>query len=119
MALLGAAPIVGAVAFGDGGGLSFAFNRDGTINGSVYTGPSVWVSPQSGTVGDSYWVRYNAVSGPVPSGSAINTWLPLSINRGWQASGPASVNSGTLQVATDGAGANIVGSATFTLNGSL
>jgi len=78
----------------------------GTVNGS-------WIKPNRTGVGNSYWVRFTITSGTVTTGTT-GSWLALSSNQSWTKSatnGAASV-TGTLEIATDAAGANIIAACT-------
>lgn len=78
---------------------SIGFNRNGTTVASN-TSPADWVAPSSPSVGDAYEIRATVLSGDTPSGSALNTWLPLSTARSWSltASGPTQSKSCDLSV---------------------
>jgi hypothetical protein len=62
---------------------SYTSTNGGGTNGS--TSYSSWVTPQSETNAALYEVRAIKVSGDAfqPTGSALNTWLPLTSDRGW------------------------------------
>lgn len=78
---------------------TLSFLRNGTTS-ATGTSPANWISPDSSTVGDSYEIRATVLSGDTPSGSALNTWLPLSSTRLWDltALGPASSKSTSLTI---------------------
>lgn len=96
---------------------SIQVKTDGEIWGTNTTSGLVfrknWYSP--GAPGSSYWIRaveIDAVNGTW-SGSAFGSWLQLNVNRTWTFTTGAGSGSGLANVeyliATDAAGANIVG----------
>lgn len=97
---------------------SVTLNDNGVITttgGSPIT--SAWYAPTTAGIGNSHWVKFTLLSGNTPSGAALNTWLPLSTARTLSLSGSANSECQvTARIATDSAGANVVGSGTIDIN---
>lgn len=102
------------------------FYADGTLQGfrqgNNLSWTRNWFTPTQSGIGGSYWVRATLVSGDTPTGSGLNTWLPLSGVRTWTLTAPSggafSSRRCTLQIqiASDAAGANVVTSGATTLS---
>lgn len=105
-----------------GGGTAVAiFNllNTGVANGNGDTFvdyPGEWkTGPDAASL---YEARWTPVSGPTPTGSAVNTWLNLGTSRGWEVSRSAvglTTIVGTVEIrrASDGV---VLDSATITLS---
>lgn len=76
--------------------------------GSWIADPNEWISANGGaTVGDNYEIRFWLPSGPEPTGSAVNAWLPLTVTRTWTSQTSAGFTkdvNGTLQLRVAGTG---------------
>jgi hypothetical protein len=60
------------------------FYTDGSVTfnaGNSHSGPSYWGNPVGGSPGNGYQMYVSKASGSTPSGSALDTWLPLSSPR--------------------------------------
>lgn len=81
---------------------------------------SAWGDPIIPAIGTGYWVKANLGAGSAAlTGDVAGSWLQLNVERVWSiaAASPGSVATRTLsyEIATDGAGANVVASGTITL----
>src|SRR6478735_5261539 len=79
--------------------VSLTVNTDGTMSGTNYTGGN-WIAPTGIGAGTGYYVRFRSTAGGNKSGSALNTWLPLTSTRTVNISNTnvAQISSGTLSV---------------------
>lgn len=99
---------------------SGGMNTNGTVdlNGPIDDSYN-WYRPTTTGIGSNYWVRATLLSGDLPSGSALNTWLALSSARAWQltTTGSATIRSKEcvlkLEFSVDSGGAVIVGTNTL------
>ena len=90
----------------------------GTFNSGVLANYN-WITPTAGST--SYFVRLAPSSGSF-SGATTNVWLATTSDRAWfvnQTSVGLSAATGTLAIATDSGGTNIVASATITLRAEV
>lgn len=102
-----------------------SLNTDGTvdINGSL--DDRNWYDPTTVGIGSSYWVRATLLTGDMPSGSALNTWLQLNSVRSWSltTTGTAVVRTKLCQLklefAADSGGALIVGTDTLEIEATV
>lgn len=100
-----------------------SLQTDGTVslNAGNTVAPTTlaWYTPTVAGIGSSYWARATIVSGSFSSGSGTGSWIAISGAPGWNRNrttiGTTSVTF-TLEIASDAGGANIVASATITLN---
>lgn len=98
---------------------NLTFNSDGTCSVSAGVSPS---SPANwktgGGAGENYWVRWTIVSGTLSTGTA-GVWHSLTSNVtfGRNRTGPAGETSasGTVEIATDSGGINIIATGSITL----
>jgi hypothetical protein len=101
-------------------------NTDGSITWTKTAGAAwgptpnqyPWFDPVGGTPGNSYWVRATPTSGTWSSGTT-GSWLALSSARTWTVSCSSGASKDivcTFEIASDAAGATIVGSASFHAN---
>lgn len=95
------------------------FGSDGNVSyTSGSSGPSFWVTPQSGGVGAGYWLRgTQTASNGLGTMTAPTGWNSLSTNRtfslSFTSSGANEANrTFTFEIATDAAGTNVI--ATYT-----
>lgn len=102
---------------------SITVNSDGTISytGNTSSGPTKWFNPPLAGVGNRYWVRLTLGTIPAADGGSASAgvWLALSSNRTWTwslATIATKAGSGTIAIASDAAGANIVGSGTLSVD---
>lgn len=84
-----------------------------------------WYQPGSPPT-TSFWIRATVLTGSTPSGDALNSWVQINTTRGWSLSRSApSPGVGTtrcvlqIAIATDSAGATIVGSGTAVLEATI
>ena len=95
--------------------------RDGThtydVGGTPTTKSGEWV--QTGgypTVGDLYEARYGTITGTSPSGSAIDTWLPITSDLQWYLTNSVFDScSGTLEI-RDAATMTVQGTCTASIS---
>jgi hypothetical protein len=120
-------PLVGGTAF-DGvlapadAFAAWRFNPDGSIDsreGTFTNNVQQWYLPVGGTPGTGYWIRYVKDSGSdTPTGSAMSTWLQLNSAQTWTIT-EAGIGSGdcngTISIASDSGGTNIVSTGSFNL----
>lgn len=95
---------------------------DGEIQKTGSGSGDSWVNPIVPGIGDRHWARLTHNSGSVPTGSPLNTWLQLNINRGWSISRSQvgqSTSQCTLQISTDASGSIIVATRSMTLTASV
>ena len=79
-----------------------------------------WYNPTTTNIGNSYWVRATLLNqaGGVATGTPLNTWLSLSISRGWgvNTSGdPDAFRTLLLEFSLTSDGSNIIGSGAIDL----
>jgi hypothetical protein len=113
---------------------SIAFMTDGTLVGGQggpgggftdnATGKN-WFLPTTAGAGAFYWIRATLLSGSTPStGPALGAWVQLNTTPTWGynsgTGGAASTREGqlTVHIASDAAGANILGTGTLTFAAS-
>jgi hypothetical protein len=105
-------------------------NRDGSITQSATDGtgaanvafPPAWGRFIATALGDGFYVRCTPVSGFHGGSSPENTWLSLSSDRQWTVARGAlgsNTESGTIEIAADSAGAQVLASFTFGLRASV
>jgi hypothetical protein len=100
----------------------FNMDNDGTASTSVFSGTTQigpWVIPANAAIAALHWVKLTKNSGSDPAGSALATWLQMNADRAWsltQVGAGTKAFSGTLQIATDAAGANVVASFSVSLS---
>jgi len=91
------------------------------INGGSPNVLANWFLPTTTGIGSSYWVRADVMAGLVVSSGTTGTWQQLSSTRSWSR---ATVSSGgglttqtrlRIRIASDSAGATVVGSFTCLL----
>jgi hypothetical protein len=98
------------------------FYTDGTArekSNSVMSAHTNWTTPGSTGIGSSYWIRRVLTSGSAPTGLANNVWTSLSSAQSLTistTSGQTKNSSGTLALATDSGGTNIVATGTYYLD---
>lgn len=101
---------------------NFQFSSDGTwIVTDDFGSTGSW---ETGTgTGADYWIRWTTTSGALTTGTA-GSWLQLSTSRVFgktrtlNGAGTDSV-TGTVEIATDAAGANIIATGSITLNATV
>lgn len=101
---------------------NLSLNANGTCSVSAGTTPSTapdWKGP-NGT-GSNFWVRWTNTVGTLTTGTA-GSWLSLSGGQtfgvSWTTNAVGSKQcTGTMEIATDAAGANIVATGSITLTG--
>lgn len=108
--------IVPAPAFA---GTTVTLASDGTATG---TGSPAWFTPTRSGVGSSYWARITrtgGTSGAVVFSPASGVWYSLSAGQTWSAVGGAGGCNGTIEIASDSGGANIVATGTISVNNAI
>jgi len=91
---------------------------DGSIQKTGSGAGNSWINPIVAGIGNQHWARLTHNSGSAPTGSPLNTWLQLNINRGWSISRSQvgqSTTQCTLQISTDSNGSIIVVTRAVTL----
>lgn len=96
------------------------FETDGQTSGAVTFAGSGWGTPLTSGVGVGFWVLVSNGSGTgTNTGATRNVWLQLSSARTFSISpapgGATRSIAATWSIATDAAGANIVGSGALNL----
>lgn len=100
------------------------FNPDGTVdvlrpNSGNLLNQQQWYSPTGGTPGTGFWIRMTPTSGTFNLGDTTGAWLQMNVARVFgrlrtsDAAG-TDVATGTVEIASDSGGANIVTSGVFT-----
>ena len=101
--------------------VTLTVRTDGTVRASGSASGTLasqdWITPTS-AVTTNYWSRWSSTAGSLSSGSEA-TWEQLTTNRAYAKSyvgltGTDAV-TGTLEIATDSGGSNVVASDSFTL----
>lgn len=97
------------------GGTSVVLNSDGSA--SVTTGNPAWFLPLQAGVGSSYWYRLTSSGG---TGGVFNptvgVWRSLSAGATITNDAPAGNRSGTIEIASDSGGVNIVATGTIAVS---
>lgn len=108
---------------------SWRFNADGTVdllrvNSGNTLNQQQWYRPTGGTPGSGYWIRMTPTAGTFNVGDLTGTWLQLNAARSWgrlRTSDAAGTDTatGTVEIATDSGGVNIVTSGSYTARGQV
>lgn len=103
---------------------NISFNSAGTCSVSAGTTPSSPANWLTGTgTGANYWIRWTNTSGTLSTGTA-GSWLQLNANQTFGVSftlnsAGSKVCTGTVEIATDSGGANVIASGSITLNAQV
>jgi hypothetical protein len=101
---------------------TLAISSDGTVSGTgnVSSFSANWITPTS-AAGANYDVRVQVLSGNTPSGSSLNTWLPLSSNYFWtlSQSGIGFLTSELGMEIRSAASGQVLASATYTVSATV
>ncbi len=107
---------------------SVTFDTDGSVTGSLggtitSNGASgdLWYSPETASIGSSYWIRATTSSGQAPSTGTMNTWLQLSTGRVWSytsGGGSLGTRTGTVlfEISSASGGSPVVCSGSYTFD---
>jgi hypothetical protein len=111
----------GSAVSGAFAGGTVTLNSDGTATGTSYSGNANWYQPTTTGVGSRFWARTTRTSGQsgVVFSPASGTWWSLSSGRTWSATGGSGGCTGTIELATDSGGANIVATGTISVSNAL
>lgn len=130
VASLVVSPLPGGQSFATSGvsvTVTLTFARAGTVL-ATKSGAAAWlVGPvnhnwaitPSATVGDAFWIRATSTSG-TPSTGTVGSWTAMSSDQQWTVTRAVAGGTkswiATFEIATDAAGANIVGSGSYEIN---
>ena len=95
------------------------YNADGTWAAfDDFSTTGNWYAPTTGGVGSGFWIRWTNTSGTLSTGTA-GSWLALSTSKSFSVeftplSGSKSC-TGTVELATDAGGSNVVASGSVTI----
>lgn len=91
-------------------------NSYSAIPGGSGVMPVGWFSRVQSGIGSSYKVRASLVSGTAPTGTQLDTWLPLSSSRSFTLSGSTNKDCRLSVVVADNATGQVVGAGTIYLD---
>lgn len=98
-----------------------SFSPNGTVT-ATGSSPGNWFLPTTAGAGSNFWIRASLASGNSPSGSALNSWLPLSAVVSWSLS---RTGLGTLTtqlsygIAANALGSDLVGSGSIFITAAV
>lgn len=98
-----------------------------STNGAVsitddFSSSGSWRSPNETGIGSGFWIRWTNTSGTLSSGTA-GSWLALSSSRSFgvlfTGTNGTKTCTGTVEIATDSGGSNVVASGSVTITATV